>query len=69
MQNIGTILKIIIGKVYYWFWHDVCKRPEPFTYSMRRNLNTKGNSAWWIAGASAGMGIFTWLLLHLGGFA
>jgi len=22
---------------YYWFWHDICKRPEPFTYTMRRS--------------------------------
>lgn len=24
-------------KAYYWFWHDVCHRPEPFTYTMRRS--------------------------------
>jgi hypothetical protein len=26
-----------ISKAYYWFWHDVCHRSEPFTYTMRRS--------------------------------
>ena len=25
-----------LSRAYYWFWHDVCHRPEPFTYTMRK---------------------------------
>jgi hypothetical protein len=35
-----------ISKAYYWFWHDVCNRPEPFTYTMRRSA--QDHSVYWI---------------------
>jgi len=55
-----------VGKLYYWFWHDVCKRPEPFTYTMRRNF--KANPLPWII-TPIGLGAAWWLLMaHLGGF-
>jgi len=54
-----------IGKAYYWFWHDVCHRPEPFTYTMRRSA--KQHPGWWI-GIPAGIGLAWWLLVtHLWG--
>ena len=54
-----------IGKIYYWFWHDICKRPEPFTYTMRRSA--KEHPVWWI-GIPTGIGIIWWLLAtHLWG--
>jgi len=54
------------GKLYYWFWHDVCKRPEPFTHSMRRSF--KANPLPWII-TPIGLGTAWWLLMaHLGGF-
>ncbi len=24
-----------LGGIYYWIWHDLCKRPEPFTSTIR----------------------------------
>jgi len=55
----------MIGKVYYWFWHDVCHRPEPFTYTMRRSA--KEHPGYWI-GIPAGIGLAWWLLVtHLWG--
>ena len=26
----------LIGNFYYWIWHDVCKRPEPFTTTTQK---------------------------------
>jgi hypothetical protein len=54
-----------IVKAYYWFWHDVCKRPEPFTYTMRRSA--KEHPLWWIL-TPIGV-VVSWYLLvtHLWG--
>jgi hypothetical protein len=53
------------SKWYRWFWHDVCKRPEPFTYTMRRSA--KEHPLWWIL-PPIGVGLAWWLLVtHLWG--
>lgn len=55
-----------VGKAYYWFWHDVCKRPEPFTHTMRRS--TKEHPLWWIlTPIMVGSGYYL-LVCHLAGW-
>lgn len=54
-----------IYKAYYWLWHDLLKRPEPFTYSMRRNA--KANPWPWVL-IPAGLGLAWYALVtHLWG--
>jgi len=51
--------------LYYWFWHDLCKRPEPFTHTMRRHA--KKHPLWWIL-TPLGIGAAWYLLVtHLWG--
>lgn len=26
----------MLGRLYYKIWHDLCRRPEPFTETIRR---------------------------------
>lgn len=54
-----------IQDAYYWFWHDLCKRPEPFTYTMRRS--SVNHPLPWIL-IPVGIGLAWWLLVtHLWG--
>jgi len=54
-----------LQSAYYWFWHDVCKRPEPFTYTMRRSAIN--HPLPWIL-IPLGVGAAWWLLVtHLWG--
>jgi len=55
----------LVAKVYYWFWHDICRRPEPFTWTLRRSA--KAHPLPWIF-IPLGIGIAWWLLVtHLWG--
>lgn len=51
--------------IYTWFWKDVCKRPEPFTHTMRRSA--KANPLAWILIPIAIGGGFYALVGHLWG--
>jgi hypothetical protein len=55
-----------LEKWYYWFWHDVCHRPEPFTYTIRRSF--KQHPLWWILTPILVGAAFYVLVAHLGGF-
>lgn len=62
----------LVTQIYEWIrHHDPIKDNEMYTHKMRRNV--KKNSKWWVLGFGLGGGtvvaFFTWLLLHLGGFA
>lgn len=62
--------KALIYRVYYWFWHDVMKRPEPYTDTWRRSI--KKHPKLWLSiiiGVPVGISILLSVLLgHLGGF-
>ena len=56
----------LVHKIYYWFWHDIMRRREPYTHQLRRMAKAH---PWLFLGAGIGNAAFwTWLLLHLGGF-
>lgn len=61
-------LSELIGRIYYWYWHDFLCRKEAYTYEFRRRLKL----AWWVALVIVSHGLFAmfdcWLLLHLGKF-
>lgn len=58
-------MKKLIGRLYYWFWHDVCRLPEPFSHTMRRSA--KKHPALWI-GIPTGVFVAWYLLVcHLWG--
>ena len=59
-------MKNLIGKIYYWWWHDFMCRKEPYTRQARRHVK----SWWllWVIGAGLGGSGIVWFLLHLGGF-
>jgi len=56
----------IIKRLYFWFWHDVMARREPYTSSLRRMAAR--HPVLFIAAGIGNAGFWTWLLLHLGGF-
>jgi len=59
-------MKNLIGKIYYWWWHDFMCRKEPYTHQARRQVKV-----WWplwVIGAGLGGSGVVWFLLHLGGF-
>jgi len=61
-------MSLPIAKWYYWFWHDVCHRPEPFTYTMRRHA--KEHPLWWIIPPLVALGLgggYYLLVVHLWG--
>jgi len=48
-----------INELYYWFWHDLMKRNEPYTWTIRRWVKAHKKLT---IGASIG-GFLTWWLL------
>ena len=55
-----------ILKVYFWLWHDVCDRPEPFTDTMKRSA--KNNPLPWILIPMGIGGAWYLLVCHLAGW-
>jgi len=53
----------MIEKAYYWFWHDLLQRQEPFTYEFRRQKSAWG-WAWWFFVISFS-GFWVWLVKHI----
>lgn len=58
-------MKRLIKRWYYWLWHDVCGRPEPFTHTMRRSA--KSHPLPWILIPLGIGGAWYLLVCHLWG--
>lgn len=56
----------IIKRVYYWFWHNVRKRDEPYTHTVRRWVKAHPRATRLIVGGSIA-GFVSWLvfILHI----
>ena len=50
----------MIGKAYYWLWHDFLKLQQPISYSVMQSI-TSNQIVWMIAG-SVFLSI-TWVLI------
>lgn len=46
MRKFKLITQVAIGRAYYWLWHDVLTRDEPFTYELARNIRRNGAFFW-----------------------
>lgn len=39
-------VQIAGGRAYYWFWHDLLQRREPFTWQIARLIRAHGALFW-----------------------
>ncbi|APV44189.1 hypothetical protein Dform_00844 [Dehalogenimonas formicexedens] len=46
IARLKLIAQVAIGRAYYWFWHDLLCRQEPFTYQLARNIRRNGAFFW-----------------------
>lgn len=61
-------MKAVIWAAYYWFYHTVCRLPQPFTYYLRLSANHKGGLIAWLGGAwLAGALYINYMRVQLGG--
>lgn len=60
----------MIGKIYYWFWHDFLQRKEPFTLQFRRMADARPLVFWGTVGTICsglivGIGFMAWFIIHI----
>lgn len=55
-----------IGRLYYWFWHDVLCRVEPFTFQWRRSVGQ--DPVWWFFLIWTSLGVGLAIIFHLAGW-
>ncbi len=46
MLKLKLAAQVAVARLYYWFWHDLLCRREPFTYQLARNIRRNGVGFW-----------------------
>ena len=48
IKRLKLLIMISVGRAYYWLWHDVLCRREPFTWQIARLIRRHGAIFWLI---------------------